>query len=419
MGFRLECGRLVSSSVESVYLVGEPFQHVLETVSDDSIPQALVMLGILTEQLVPVHDDLDEHVCIITENINQTPTATISVETVRRVMWLLSRVRGSLDEERKEIIGKLIREANLNSPGIADTSTEQSQPEKTRLTKKPRGDATIDSCSTPDVSSDDALDGDSTSTSNGDSDDTSVIDTDDAPDQNTVNEANENNTTSKTKYDTTSDTGRIFECEFCTETFEDRDNLTSHSIQCKERPKNARFQCQYCTNEYVSEMTLRRHLKTCKKKIRAAKSGNSATSNHRCSECEKVFDSAQQLIEHKRSHLGRGSRSHSSSESGTPLVQRNVAGAVVHFNAEDGYGFIKTYDIPQDSKSDSDGAQDLFFHVSEYPSTEAKEGEYVQFNIRKTNKGNKAINISFVDKKEIESWDDTFASLRPRWGKDS
>ncbi len=80
---------------------------------------------------------------------------------------------------------------------------------------------------------------------------------------------------------------------------------------------------------------------------------------------------------------------------------------------------LPVYDVTQGSNSDSDGSEDVFFHVSEYPSGKATKGEHVQFNIKKTKQGYNAINISHSNSKKSESWDDTFASLRPRWGKDS
>lgn len=429
MGFRLECGRLVSSSTKTVYEVDESFHRVLKTVSDDPVPQPLVMLGILTEQLVPVGEDIDEHISIITENIDETPTVTVSVGTVRGVMWLLSEVRESLDGERKQIIGELVAEANLNSAAVADTSTEQCQSEGPELTKKSKESSTVDNSSTSDVDStdvsdsdsDDTSDRDSDNTSDGGSDDTSDIDTGDTPDENITSKPSVNNTNSNTKYSTTSDTGRIFECGFCTETFEHRDNLTSHSIQCEERPKGSRFQCQHCTNSYVSEQALSKHLESCKEKTRDANnsSKNSTNSNYRCSECGKTFDSSQQLVKHKRSHTGLESQPHPSPKSETTAAKHEATGTVVHFNAEDGYGFIKTYDVTQGSKFDSDSSEDVFFHVSEYPSGKATKGEHVQFNIKKTKQGYNAINISHSNSKKSESWDGTFASLRPRWGKDS
>lgn len=420
MGFRLEKGRLVSSSTQTVYNVGKPFQQVLKTVSDNSIPQALVMLGILTEQLVPVDEDAEKHIRIVTDNVNEAPAVVASGDTVRRVIWLLNGVRGSLDTERKQTIGKLVTEANLNSPGIADTSTEQPQAEETESAKKSEGPSTVDSDDTSDDDSGGTSDGGSGGTPN--QNNSTISDTDNRDTSNIDGNprTSNNNTNTKTKYNTSSDTGRIFECEFCTETFEHKNNLMSHSIKCKERPEDARFQCPHCTNEYVSESALSKHLDSCKEKNSRNKKGgrNGTTSNYRCSECGSAFDSSQELITHRRSHTGSESQSHSQTTSKTALVKRGATGKVVHFSAKDGYGFISTYDAIQTTDTDSNDTEDIFFHVSEYPG-KAERGDPVRFNIRETKKGYKAINISRAEPKEIKSWDGTFASLRPRWGKDS
>ncbi|WP_160048302.1 C2H2-type zinc finger protein [Natrialba sp. INN-245] len=379
------------------------------------------MLGILTEQLVPIDEDAEKHIRIVTNNVKEAPTAVVSGDTVKRVIWLLNEVRGSLDTERKQTIGKLVTKANLNSPGISNTSTEQPQAEETGCTKNSEGPSTVDSDDTSDDDSGGRSDGGNGGTLNHNNSNISNSDSGDTPDPNRNSRGHKNDTKTKPKYNTSSDTGRIFECEFCTETFEYRNNLMSHSIKCKERPEDARYQCPHCTNEYVSESALSKHLDGCKEKNSRIKKGgrNGTTPNYRCSECGSAFESSQELIKHRRSHTGPESQSHSHTNSKTALVKRGATGEVVHFSAKDGYGFIDTYDEIQTNDIDSNDTENLFFHISEYPSDKAKKGDPVQFNIRRTKQGYRAINISYADPEEINSWDGTFASLRPRWGKDS
>jgi hypothetical protein len=61
----------------------------------------------------------------------------------------------------------------------------------------------------------------------------------------------------------------------------------------------------------------------------------------------------------------------------------------------------------------------VFFHISEYPGHDATEGELLAFNVIETAKGFNAIEISKRQRQQQADRDDTFASTRPQWSKDT
>lgn len=198
-------------------------------------------------------------------------------------------------------------------------------------------------------------------------------------------------------------------CEFCAATFQSQSDVMSHLIHCEERPSDARFECEYCHNEYISKEALTQHLKDCNSV------GHKTDSNsHECSICGEQFDSVQQLIRHKPSC----SKFHSQFRTGSEikLIERGAKGTVINFTANRGYGFIETFDIEQQQNPEADESVDVFSHVSEYPGDKVEEGDRLRFDVRNHDEGYKAVNISHAYREDPESWDDTFASNRPRWG---
>jgi cold shock CspA family protein len=94
----------------------------------------------------------------------------------------------------------------------------------------------------------------------------------------------------------------------------------------------------------------------------------------------------------------------------------DVTGVVVHFDSEDGYGFISPSQS-NDDNFDFDQSEDLFFHITEHPDRRAEETQRLRFDVTKGSDGLKAVNIRHTNSSQTEPWDDTFASKRPRWGK--
>lgn len=369
-------------------VVAFAIQNVLNTLPDESVPRGLILLGILTEQLAPIASDTEKYIRIASENIDRAPAAKIPVETVKGVMWLLSEVQDSLDSERKQTIGRLLTEAHLNSPGLSDTSNESSQIKDS--VKAAQSTETVPTASS----------------------DTSASETDTTVE----NETTDNNPTAETTTSNDSDDGERLDCEFCAASFRSESDLMSYSIQCDERPSDARFQCEYCKNEYISERALSRHLEDCGEV--------NETVVYECETCDERFESPQRLIKHKPTHSRSNSpqaksTSRTRSRSDTKLIERGTTGFVVHFDADDGYGFIDSSAVLKHQNSDLDVSEDVFFHVSEYPGRRAEENEKLRFDIKKTDRGFKAVNISFARLKQIETRDDTFASTRLRWRTDT
>ncbi|WP_265112013.1 cold shock domain-containing protein [Halosolutus halophilus] len=390
MGFYLEDDHLVSDTTETEYRVEGKFRRVLETLPDESVPRALILFGLLTEQLAPVESDSEKYIRIASENVDRAPAAEIPVETVKGTMWLLSEVRDSLDTERKRTIGRLLTEAQLNSPGLISTSNASSETEDSTDAAPSPETAPTASSKTPPSGTDTTAEDEITNNDEPAAESTTSNDSDD---------------------------GERLDCEFCAASFRSESDLMSHSIQCDKRPSDARFQCEHCKNEYISERALSRHLEDC---------GEIGTTViYDCETCGEQFESPQRLIKHKHTH----SRSNSASRarttsrtrscSNTELIERGATGFVVYFDADGGYGFIDSSAVLKHQNTDSDASEDVFFHINEYPGSKVQENEKLRFDIKKTDRRFKAVNISFAQRERIETRDDTFASTRPRWGTDT
>ena len=118
MTFRIDGSTVVSETTPIEYRIYPAFQKVLETLPRrESVPPALVMIGVLTEKLVPEQGPVDEHIQKIVDNMEEIPSVDVPANTVQGVAWLLASVGDSLSPERKRIIGKLVSETRLNKPG--------------------------------------------------------------------------------------------------------------------------------------------------------------------------------------------------------------------------------------------------------------------------------------------------------------
>ena len=394
MSFRMEDGVLRSTRPETDYHVETPFQRVLQTLSGEEVPRAMVMLGILTEQLDPIGSEADRHIRTVSEHVDEAPATAVPEATVRSVMWLLNEVRPSLDSERKRTIGTLITESTLNVPATNHTVQPDTTPSKsTETTDQSHETDAVETADTADRP-------DTTATGPAETQPREAIDT---PDD--VEDA-------------------ALTCEFCDDRLPTESTLRAHTIRCPERPDEARFQCDHCGNEYVSEWALNKHLDECDD-VRSAERDRATirttadgTAVYTCDTCGEAFDTGQQLIEHRQPTLDC-TKHPSTRRSESTVVERGATGAVVHFDSTKGYGFILSSDFIQLQDSSTNSSDDLFFHVSEYPGGSVSTGEQLRFDIAKEDDEFQAVNISRIQQKRIEPWNDTFASMRPRWGRDS
>lgn len=371
------------------YQVSDRFCHVLRTLPKDSIPEAIVLLGILVEELTPVNDNIEEKIRYAKNSIDEPPTVDISSTTVRSILWLLKQVRNSLNKERKLLVGTLIANAELNTPtsGKEDSEGVLSTAENVHTSGVEGLDArereSKDSCEDLDQREDDST------MSNEDSALESIN-----RDLNQVDDSN------------------IYECEFCSNTHSSKEELMTHLVNCSERPAGMTFKCTSCTSVFNSQFALERHVK------RSHESGTVVNPTYSCSICEQEFDSRSALLNHTVTHSETESGDHdtdgqskrqqnSQSEQAieTGLIERNDIGVVDHFDAEKGFGFIKTGTVPED----------VFFHISDFVGEPPTGGDRVQYDIDGTENGYTARNVCHSQRDELD--DDPFASTRTRWGK--
>jgi len=201
---------VIENSGGTDYRVSNRFSTVLDTLPDPSVPKALVMVGLLTEDLTPVSGDLSRQQTIATE-VTDPPAANVPAETVEAILWLLNEVRATLDADRKQTIGTILSQSGLTSPSSGDSDT---------------------------------------------------LDTSDSDESETSEEISH----APPSGDVTDDTGgqsvseASYACEFCAEGFHERQELMSHLITCGERPDGVQFACDQCSKTYHSQFALDRHV---------------------------------------------------------------------------------------------------------------------------------------------------------------
>lgn len=201
----------------------------------------------------------------------------------------------------------------------------------------------------------------------------------------------------------------MYTCDYCSSSHSSKSKLTSHILNCDDRPSGAYFKCEYCENRYVSKQGLIDHLESCRKKQQVQSRNREDSPDHECRHCGEVFEFEHKLTHHKHSCNKRNFSNEA--------PERNLKGYVCHYEPNGGYGFISTNDLDQNHKSDSENAGDVFFHVSSYPNNQPQENDRLRFDIVDGDEGFKAVNITIDYKRPPTKPDNTFASKRKRWGK--
>lgn len=357
MALRYDGGDLIKNHDGSDYRATVRFQNVLSTLPDSSVPNALVLVGLLTEDLTPVTGELSQHQNIAAETTDP-PKAHVPAETVERILWLLSEVGESLNADRKRTIGTILSNSGLNSPATDDVGRSKIDPE-------------------------DGSDSDHPEQSRTDRVDRSDTETDQSQSQGN------------------------YGCEFCAERFRLERQLMSHLIECPEKPDGVQFSCDRCNRTYHSQYALDRHVE------RSHEEKPTQETLHRCSDCGATFESAMDLLKHKPDHtesnVGSTTEDSRTSEtvedSSEEYTVRQDLGVVTHYNADDGYGFISTSTV----------SDDVFFHVNDVRGRAPTEDDLLMYDIRETDRGYNAVNITH--KQRTEPVDDPFSSTRTRWGR--
>lgn len=408
MAFSLD-GSLLVSDVDSTtdYRIAEPMQRVLTTLPDQQgVPKAIVMVGILTEQLDPVESELDSQIEIVSQNIDQTPHTSVPDRTINGIEWLLYHLRETLTPTRKQKIGQLLQQAGLTSESGKKQSQAKTETDETEAESETNDTAD----ETENKNTTEATN--SAGESRQDSSETQTK-------YSTTAESGLNNSTETTTTETSSDhNGRIL-CEFCESTFSSQTNLVSHTVQCDSRPADAKYTCPDCGNTYVSETALERHHEQCSQDTES-KSANSTGSDqdHTCEHCGTTFTKLQTWLEHEKScqesrsgSISTGRLSQVSTTSDT-LIAEGITGRVETYNENKGYGFILTVSLGNPEQDNT-----VFFHISEYPGQKPQAREKLRFDVRETEDGLKAEAISKTESDLPEATDNTFASDRTQWGQ--
>ncbi|MEZ3170132.1 cold shock domain-containing protein [Halorubrum sp. RMP-47] len=348
--------KIVNSS-GSDYRASKRFRVVLDSLPDKQVPKSLILIGVLTEEVTPVTGDSSRQ-RDIARSITNPPRAEVPEETVKRILWVLSEVRDTLPADRKETIGRILSRSGLNSPSIKNEDTTD-PPEPTEQATSPETNQ-------------------STTT---------------------------NQDTSETSDDQSTSAGE-YECEFCGDRFHTDRDLMSHLPSCPDKPAGVQFSCDQCSKTYHSQHALDKHL------TRSHERKTTAKTKHRCSDYTATFDSATALLEHRTTHSDSSSQDSTENPQQTQpthspnkvFIAEDDVGFVTNYKPEDGYGFISTSEV----------ADDVFFHRNDVTGPTPAENDYLQYDIKETDRGYKAINITH--KERTEQSDDPFASTRTQWG---
>ncbi|MFB6202656.1 MAG: cold-shock protein [Halorhabdus sp.] len=365
MSYRFDGSHIVTESPHGEFRVRRPFQRLLNTVSEEPVPDALVIIGVLTGQLRPRDKGAARHNQALLETTNNPPAATVSERTVDTLQWLLHEIGDELPADRKQRIGTVIETAGLHTPSEAAVSPASQQ----------RGIDTGDR-----ETNDEPL-----------------------PDSHTEVEPT-----------APEPDGTALACEFCGTNFETESDLRSHWTSCESRPSDARFGCHGCGNTYIAEYALRKHREDCTERDRD-QDGNeeqrrmtqaASPASHRCDDCGEEFDTRSALRAHAFT-----CDSKTRTARGRTVVVRGASGTVVHYDSDDGYGFIST--------PDHDGEQNVFFHVSDVPGNRCDVDAFFEFDIVATEDGYRAINMSRGGRGSVDTRPERFASDRAQWSRDT
>jgi cold shock CspA family protein len=362
MSYRFDGSMVIAESPQCAFRASRPFQRVLDTLPEKTVPTALVILGILTGQLRPTDETAARQSHELIDTTNNPPAATISNQTVNAIQWLLHEVGDELSADRKQRVGRMIEAAGLHVPKGSSTSAASHERDNSAGKTDANDEPLPDSLS-------------------------ELVTTDVEPDK------------------------ASFTCEFCETGFDSEDDLRSHWVDCDARPSDARFRCQHCGNTYIAEYALRQHREACRSddpENTGDDSGRTQTAtptSHRCRSCGEEFDSRSRLRSH-RFTCGSGTAAQ-----GRKVVKQGASGTVVHYDSDDGYGFISTPDLDAD--------QDVFFHITDVPYQRCEVDTFLKFDIVATDDGYKAVNISHPRRTSAQSGSDRVASDRAQWAKDT
>jgi len=102
------------------------------------------------------------------------------------------------------------------------------------------------------------------------------------------------------------------------------------------------------------------------------------------------------------------------------LIQTEATGTVVTFDQDRGFGFVATTDVTRTLSNGDELMEEAFFHISDVDSTWIEEGDRLQFDVIRNEKGLRCENIEVVardrDRESYEKPEDDYMKRRLGFG---
>lgn len=87
-------------------------------------------------------------------------------------------------------------------------------------------------------------------------------------------------------------------------------------------------------------------------------------------------------------------------------ANRDCTGTVTTYFDEEGYGFVSTADFSYEDNKNKFETTDVFFHISNVNVNTVSEGDRLEFDVKETDDGPKAINPTITERNDTDSNDE-------------
>ncbi|SDR06332.1 cold shock domain-containing protein [Natronobacterium texcoconense] len=130
-----------------------------------------------------------------------------------------------------------------------------------------------------------------------------------------------------------------------------------------------------------------------------------------CETCGESFNSKMNLEYHQDlvdCSAPEPSPNEESSSQSSPreLVEAEATGTVITYDEDRGFGFVATTDVTRTLSNGDELMEEAFFHISDIDSTWIEEGDRLQFDVIRNEKGLKCEDIEIVSRnRDRESYD--------------
>lgn len=144
-----------------------------------------------------------------------------------------------------------------------------------------------------------------------------------------------------------------------------------------------------------------------------------------CDTCGEEFNSKMNLDYHQ--DLVDCSEPDPSSDNETveksvekELIETNATGTVAEYDEDRGFGFVATADVTRTLSNGDELMEEAFFHISDIDSTWIEEGDRLQFDVVRNEKGLRCAEIEIVardkDRESYEKAEDKYTKRRLGFG---